>query len=201
MIQKPNFSLIAACDIKMGIGKNNKLPWNIPNEIKFFKEITTNNNKENYVIMGYNTWNSIPNNFKPLKHRTNIILTKNEDKQKLLYMKYNNSKEIECFCNIDKLFEFAYDKCNEKNKKKPLFWIIGGENIYYQFLSNTKYKNYINNIILTRIDKDYHCDTFLSIDDDFLKNNYSKLRETKNIMYDKNTCNNVNIKFESFIKK
>lgn len=201
MLRKPKFNLIAACDKIYGIGKNNILPWNIPNEIKFFKKTTTNINNDNFVIMGYNTWKSIPDNFKPLKERINIVLTKDENKQKLLYNKYNNSEKIMCFSNIDTLIDFAYIKTNIISEKEPLFWIIGGANIYYQFLSNSNYLNYINNIILTKIDKNYNCDTYLNINDNFLENKFIKLREINNIMNDKNLLENINIKIFFYSKK
>ncbi|API89468.1 dihydrofolate reductase [Marinilactibacillus sp. 15R] len=55
------------------IGKNGSLPWNLPNDMKFFKEITMTGN----VLMGRKTFESIPN--PPLKNRKNVVLTRNKD--------------------------------------------------------------------------------------------------------------------------
>jgi dihydrofolate reductase len=63
-------SIIAAIDEKRGIGKNNQLPWHLPEDLKRFKEITTGET----VIMGRKTFESIG---KPLPNRTNIVITNN----------------------------------------------------------------------------------------------------------------------------
>lgn len=56
------------------IGDNNKLPWHIPSDLKFFKNITTGNGN-NAVIMGYNTWISLPDKYRPLPNRMNVVIT------------------------------------------------------------------------------------------------------------------------------
>lgn len=67
---------------KQGIGKDGKIPWYIPEDLQYFKHITRPNknekNKFSIVIMGRKTWDSIPNKFKPLSNRYNIILSNNE---------------------------------------------------------------------------------------------------------------------------
>ena len=55
-----------------GIGKNNALPWYIPQDLKHFSKLTKGNNN-NMVVMGRKTWDSLP--FKPLPNRRNIVLT------------------------------------------------------------------------------------------------------------------------------
>ncbi|MBT5343172.1 dihydrofolate reductase, partial [Candidatus Woesearchaeota archaeon] len=51
------------------IGKDNSLPWHLPEDLKNFKALTENN----IVIMGRKTWDSIPEKFRPLPNRNNII--------------------------------------------------------------------------------------------------------------------------------
>ena len=65
---------------KQGIGKNGVLPWKIPEDMAHFKHITTSKdaNHFNIVVMGRKTWESIPDTFKPLENRFNIILSNNE---------------------------------------------------------------------------------------------------------------------------
>ena len=83
------FSVIAACFKKSRIiGVNNQLPWkSLKEDMEHFKEITINVNEEgngkgnsrkymNSVIMGKNTWLSIPEKFRPLPGRVNIIVSK-----------------------------------------------------------------------------------------------------------------------------
>ena len=62
-------SLIVACDSRNAIGKNNEIPWHLSDDLKRFKSITMGNT----VIMGKNTWLSLP--FKPLKGRKNIVIS------------------------------------------------------------------------------------------------------------------------------
>ena len=71
-----NFSIIVACTDEGIIGVNNTIPWYIPDDLKYFKTITTGNEKnKNIVIMGRNTWESLPTQYKPLKDRINIIIS------------------------------------------------------------------------------------------------------------------------------
>ena len=61
---------IVAASENMVIGKENKLLWSIPSDLKYFKEKTQNSS----VIMGRNTWESIPDKFRPLPKRNNFVL-------------------------------------------------------------------------------------------------------------------------------
>ena len=53
------------------IGKNGTLPWHIHDDAKLFKDLTS----DNTVIMGRNTWLSLPDKYKPLPNRVNIIVS------------------------------------------------------------------------------------------------------------------------------
>ena len=66
-------SLIAAISNNSCIGKNGKIPWHIPADMKQMKELTIGKN----VIMGRKTYESIPDKFRPLPNRTNIVITSN----------------------------------------------------------------------------------------------------------------------------
>jgi dihydrofolate reductase len=157
-IQKnPNIkdiSLILATSTDFGIGYQNKLCWDFPDELKSFRDITTqvnDNNKKNCVIMGKNTWLSLPKS--PLKNRINIILSYN-DYEKL-------SAELQCddvkvFKNIDDTLIYI----NETEIIESAF-IIGGARIYNEFLDN--YISYINYVYFTIVfDKKYLCDKFVA---------------------------------------
>ena len=68
-----SINIIAAMAKNRVIGINNKIPWNIPNDLKYFKKLTTAN--KSAIIMGRKTWDSLP--IKPLPNRRNYVLTKN----------------------------------------------------------------------------------------------------------------------------
>lgn len=73
------YQVVVAATRDMGIGKDGKLPWKLPSDLKFFKEITMTTSdpeKKNAVIMGRKTWESIPPQFRPLPGRLNVILTR-----------------------------------------------------------------------------------------------------------------------------
>lgn len=77
-----SFGLIVAATEELGIGVLNNLPWRIPKDMAFFKHATTvvpkeSPNKENVVIMGRVTWESIPPKFRPLDNRFNIVVSRN----------------------------------------------------------------------------------------------------------------------------
>ncbi|WAI18143.1 MAG: type 3 dihydrofolate reductase [Buchnera aphidicola (Acyrthosiphon caraganae)] len=70
-----NVSLIAAMSKNLVIGYNNKIPWYLPEDLKWFKQKTINKS----VIMGRLTWESIK---RPLPMRKNIVISSNEIKKK-----------------------------------------------------------------------------------------------------------------------
>lgn len=65
--------LIAAVARNGVIGKDNALPWHLPEDLKHFKQLTTGQ----AVIMGRKTWESLPERFRPLPGRLNIVVTRN----------------------------------------------------------------------------------------------------------------------------
>ena len=96
------------------IGYDNNLLFNIPEDIKYFRNITSyeyNKGEKNIVIMGYNTWISIPEKFRPLKDRINIIITKNHFTE----MKVED-ENIKIFND----FDFCYRYLSEQEKEGNL---------------------------------------------------------------------------------
>ena len=68
-------TLIAAISKNNCIGKDNAIPWDIPEDMKRMREIT----KGKVLIMGRKTWESIPENRRPLPQRTNVIITRDKN--------------------------------------------------------------------------------------------------------------------------
>ena len=70
-------SAIAALSKNRVIGKNNDLPWRLPDDMRFFMETT----KGHHVIMGRKNYDSLHEKYKPLPQRTNIVITRQKDFQ------------------------------------------------------------------------------------------------------------------------
>ena len=134
-------SIVVATDSTGGIGKDNKLMWNIPSDLKRFKEITTkkqieiNNNINNIVIMGRKTYGSIG---RELPDRANIVL----------------SLKNKCSYSVEDILDY-----NERFPEEEIF-VIGGEQIYKQFLP------YTDKIYLTKVNGDFGADKFFYFDED-----------------------------------
>ena len=139
-------NLIVAIDENYGIGKENTIPWNIPNDLKYFKEITTKK-KKNVVIMGRLTWESIPSKFRPLKDRINIIITSSDTD----YTVYENTYSFKSL--IDAI---TFTQENNYTLKLGDNFIIGGEMLYKEALN----KILINNMYITRVYGKFDCDKF-----------------------------------------
>lgn len=77
--EQMTFQLVVAATRKLGIGKNGSMPWKLPGDMAYFKEITSktaDSAKQNAVVMGRKTWESIPPKFRPLPGRINVVLTR-----------------------------------------------------------------------------------------------------------------------------
>jgi dihydrofolate reductase len=70
-----SLTLIAAVARNGIIGNQNSIPWHVPADFKHFSATT----RDHAVIMGRNTWNSLPEKFRPLPKRLNIIVTRNPE--------------------------------------------------------------------------------------------------------------------------
>jgi dihydrofolate reductase/thymidylate synthase len=140
------FTMIVAHDANGGIAKDNKIPWSIPQDLKHFKKLTENN----VVVMGRKTYDSLPDNYRPLPNRINIVLSKSEQKD-------SAQSNLFFYNKIDTMIMDFGNKLNTIIKGKKLF-VIGGDNIYKQFMQ----LNLVYKIISTQILKDFNCDKFIS---------------------------------------
>ena len=130
-------SIIAAVAKDRTIGKDNDLIWHYPIDMAFFKSST----KNHYVIMGRRNFDSIPEKYRPLPFRTNVIVTRQTDL-------------VADGCLIVNSLEEAVEIA--KNDKQKEIFIIGGGQIYNQALED----GIVNRMYLTHIDKDYNGDAF-----------------------------------------
>ncbi|MDO8425512.1 MAG: dihydrofolate reductase [bacterium] len=73
--QSNMLTLIAAIAQNGCIGKDGKLPWRLPDDMAHFRELTTGH----VVLMGRKTWESLPQQFRPLPGRTNVVVTNQQE--------------------------------------------------------------------------------------------------------------------------
>lgn len=124
-------SIIVAIAENNAIGKDNKLLWYLPDDLKRFKRLTTGHP----VIMGKKTFESLP--IKPLPNRTNIVLTDIPD------------EKIEG-CTMAYSIDDALSKCPDGEE----CFVMGGGMIYRQFLEIA------DRLYITFIHKNFEADTF-----------------------------------------
>ncbi|MDY5845004.1 MAG: dihydrofolate reductase [Bariatricus sp.] len=125
--------IIVAADKNWAIGKNNKLMWSIPADMKFFRETT----KGNVVIMGRKTLESFPQG-QPLKNRVNIVIT------------HDPSYKVKDAVVVHSIEEAV----EESRKYEGEVFVIGGESIYRAMLP------YCDTALVTKIDYAYEADTW-----------------------------------------
>ena len=78
-VARRGFQIVVAATRQLGIGVNGDLPWKVSGDMKYFKEltkVTRDRAKRNAVVMGRNTWESIPEKFRPLPGRLNVVLSR-----------------------------------------------------------------------------------------------------------------------------
>lgn len=163
-----NLSIIVASSLDYGIGYENKLCWNIPDELKNFRNITLScyrNNTMNCIIMGKNTWYSLPK--APLKDRINIIISSNDYEK--IKKEIDGLEHVYVFKTIDDALKFVENYDIIEN-----CFIIGGAQLYNICLE--KYIKHIKYIYWSIIyDKKYVCDKFIA--SNIIYNNFSFNKE------------------------
>ena len=139
--------MIAAVSQNGVIGKDNDLVWDLPDDMRYFMKTTTGHP----VIMGRKNYESLPEKFRPLPNRTNIIITRNEN---------YSARGSEVVHSIEDALEVAgkggADEC----------FIIGGGEIYRIGLP------YANKLYITEIEGVYDGDTFFP---EYVKANWKEV--------------------------
>ena len=151
------FKLILCCDNNYGIGKDNKLPWCVKKEMEIFRNKTIKNGR-NCVIMGANTYFSIPQKYRPLCYRKNFVLTSNPSKYEINDTNDTNDTSVIWKNSFEDTIEFI-----RSSAKYDDVWVIGGEYLYNHVLKHHMDK--ISEIHMSVLDKVYDCDTYLNIFD------------------------------------
>ena len=163
-------SIIVAVSENNVIGKNNQLVWHLPDDMKFFTEKTMGH----HVIMGRRNYESIPEKYRPLPGRTNIVVTRNQ------HIVLPGCKVVH---SIEQAIALA-----KKNNEEEAF-IIGGGQIYSLSL------NYADKIYFTEVKAILDGDTF------FLMLNKNNWEEISRKMHKSDERHAYDFEFVEYIKK
>lgn len=125
-------SFIVAMDDNRVIGKDNQLPWHLPEDLKFFKRVTMGHP----IVMGRKTFASIG---RPLPGRENIVITRNKD---------FHHDGCSIFYGLDQFLVYCQQKPEEE------FFVIGGAEIFKQMLQKA------DRLYITEIHSSFEGDTF-----------------------------------------
>lgn len=165
-------NLISVVDQNMGIGWNQKLPWNIPSEFHYFLEMTTkphvsSSNYQNAVIIGHRTWETMDAVVsKPHPGALNIVLSRFNPPEPLAY-----PNTIVC-ASLDE----AVKRLSTDPEYKGLIdtvWVLGGAEVYRAALNS----RFFHRLYLTRIQAVYPCDVFFP--EEFDENLFVRVSDDK----------------------
>ena len=111
-------AMIVAMDEGGFIGMGNQLPWSLASDMARFKRLTGGDGF-NSVIMGRKTWDSLPNSFRPLPERVNIVMSRDTNW---------HAEGAETALYVGRAIELAFAEGSEE------CWVIGGAQVYEMFL-------------------------------------------------------------------
>ena len=126
-------SLIAAVAHQRIIGKDNQLPWHLPDDMKYFM----NKTKHHTVVMGRKNFESLPPKFRPLPERTNVIITRQSDFQAEGCLVYH-----------------SWEAARRLDRPELELFVIGGSEIYQLALPDAQ------RLYLTEVEATYPGDRF-----------------------------------------
>lgn len=126
-------TIVAAVARNGVIGRDNDMPWRLPEDLKHFRRVTLGAP----VIMGRRTWDSLPARFRPLPGRRNVVVTRNRDWQ---------ADGADVAHTLDEALALVADA--------PKAFVMGGGELYALALPEA------DELVLTEIDADFEADTF-----------------------------------------
>ena len=145
--------LVVAADRERGIGRDGTIPWRLPGDMRHFKELTSNTEdpaRQNAVIMGRTTWESLPARFRPLPGRRNVVLSRRPviDVPAGVVHAQDLDAALEALASVTPAIARVF--------------VIGGSQVYAEALgrSDCLYVHY------TRIEARFDCDTFFPVFED-----------------------------------
>ena len=168
-----NFDIVVACELDRGIGLRNHLPWRLSNDLKYFRDLTRGKESgvKNCVIMGRNTWESIPEKHRPLPGRLNIVLTRNLESLK----PSPTELDVRFTDSLEQALQIAADASSDART-----FVIGGAKVYEQAVHHAN----CDRLYLTQIIAKFECDVFFpSFEDKFSLLSETEVQEENGIPY------------------
>ena len=147
-----SFNLIVSLCRNNGIGLKGQMPWHIKQDLEYFAKLTKGDGN-NAVIMGNKTWQSLPilkGKTRGLQKRDNFVLSHTDRFDMLI----DHDRLLKTFKTIEEIENYV-----QQNNIYEDLWVIGGADVYKQFLD----KRIINKCYVTSIDEDFECDTFFPL--------------------------------------
>jgi len=148
--------VVAVAQNDGGIGYQGALPWRLPGELKYFKDLTSRTEDatlKNAVIMGRKTWISIPKKFRPLGGRLNIVLS--QSPADMVRAEAEIPDNVPVLSSLENALEFVKNPENQVEKA----YIIGGASIYHTALRS----DVCDELFVTEVHGDFKCDTFFPL--------------------------------------
>ena len=135
------FAIVVAADAAWGIGKEGDLAWNLPGDMAWFRKVTTGadpRGARNNVVMGRKTWDTIPDRFRPLARRHNVIVSRNRalDVGAESTLVHSLKEALEVPCSGER-------------------FVIGGGMLYAEALKHPDCEV----LYITHVEGDFDCDT------------------------------------------
>ena len=143
------FSIIVAIDAGNGIAKRGEIPWRSTEDMKFFRDITVGKGK-NAVIMGRTTYESIPEQHRPLSNRKCVVISRT--------WRQEEHPDIGVYGSLIEALAGLGASVNSYDN----IFIAGGEQLYVEAIRDFMYL--CNKILVTRFKTDYSCDQFFPYD-------------------------------------
>ncbi len=167
-----SFAIIAAVDRVRGIGKQGGLSWRLPSDLKHFAEITKGVSdpvRQNAVIMGRKTWESLPEKIRPLPGRLNVVVT-SATSYKL---------QATGLVVVSSLDEALKEVVRPEHHVERAF-VMGGGQLYAAAIQHPACER----LYLTEVEGEFGCDVFFpEIPEKFVKEKTGEWQEENGIRY------------------
>jgi dihydrofolate reductase len=142
--------IVAVSRITNGIGIKGQLPWHLTSDLKRFRELTistVDTNKQNAIVMGRKTWESLPLKYRPLPNRVNVVLSRDP----IFRASLSTHTNVLTAGNLDEAFSAL-------TSVEHIF-IIGGQSLYEEAVQHPR----CTRVYITLVDGEYECDAFFPV--------------------------------------